>query len=195
MASTLTVSRNITQLVHVCAQHKKTLGPGICGLTWSGSEGFEGKFGSPWGQHLSIVWKCGKKKNTTGGCQLFGGLQNLQDRFHILAYRDLSCHCLGHYLNRSCAFLILASLLERNKKLVRFMDKIRQKVWCPAWPGRFDRVHCGFNNGIWFWQEQSRKEKCMIASRSLTFSKLLIDQRVCWSSIPWEKEVKGKGSL
>ena len=55
--------------------------------------------------------------------------KNLQDGFHILAYRDLSCHRLPF---GSCVFLILASLLERNKKLVRFLDKIRQKVWCPA---------------------------------------------------------------
>lgn len=102
MASTLTVSRNITQLVHVCAQHKKTLG-GICGLIdVEVFEGFEwGKFVamealSKWMKDMEtflIVWKSGKKHNWRVST-FWRPEKNLQDRFHILAYRDLSCHRL-----------------------------------------------------------------------------------------------------
>ena len=112
--------------------------------------------------------------------------KNLQDRFHILAYRDLSCHRL------EAACFSSWHLCSRGTK-----------SWCVSWIRFVKRCGAQHDQGVSmgsivdlttafdFEKEQSRKETCMMASRSFIFSKLLIDQRVCWSSIPWEKEVKG----
>ena len=197
MASTLTVSRNITQLVHVCAQHKKTLG-GICGLIdverrriWMREvccDGSTFKRNERHGNVLDCLEIRKKTKHNWRVSTLWRPEKNLQDRFHILAYRDLSCHRL------EAACFSSWHLCSRGTK-----------SWCVSWIRFVKRCGAQHDQGgsmgsivdlttaFDFEKEQSRKETCMMASRSWIFSKLLIDQRVCWSSIPWESQ-KSKGS-